>query len=159
MEPRFFSTSASPQFPTFPLSSTARPSSQNASVGSAESWMHYRCRITRRALTQYRIQVLQVRHAPKLANGWQMLFAKRWRGVEEHQPLRTDGLVALPETGLSRGLFARCIARQRLPHIRVRNPELSSDLRWLEPRFEGCTNCIQLARCQSNGNLFDPPFL
>jgi hypothetical protein len=24
---------------------------------------------------------LQVRHAPKLANGWQMLFAKRWRGA------------------------------------------------------------------------------
>src|ERR1700730_3853472 len=61
--------------------------------------------------------------------------------------------------GLSRGLFPRCIARQRLPHIRVRNSELSSDLRWLEPRFEGCTNCIQLARCQSNGNLFDPSFL
>ena len=52
--------------------------------------------------------------------------------------------MALPETGLSRGLFARCIARQRLPHIRVRNPELSSDLRWLEPALKAARTAFNL---------------
>jgi hypothetical protein len=69
--------------------------------------MHSRCRITRRALTRYRIRVLQVRHTPKLANGWQMLFAK-FSFQERAEPMnKRAAFQGARDHGTARVLYAR----------------------------------------------------
>jgi hypothetical protein len=51
----------------------------------------------------------------------------------------------------------RWIARQRLPYIRLRNSELSSNSRWRDARLESSANGIHFSLRQRNGDRFNAP--
>jgi hypothetical protein len=52
----------------------------------------------------------------------------------------------------------RFITRQRLSHIRLGNPELSTNPRWSDTSFEGSADRVQIPLRQWQRNFFGPFF-